>query len=115
MLGDFVRPFTFSCSALFVATLAYAGIVNEQTPYYFYFTVGGTALHLIWQYITVDLDEPDSCGRELSYYSIPSQLSLTYLSTVNFDRNGHMGWITWAGLMVDYLVKIDKMPFAFPF
>jgi 4-hydroxybenzoate polyprenyltransferase len=65
MLGDFVRPFTFSCSVLFVATLAYAGIVNEQTPYYFYFTVGGTALHILWQYITVDLDDPESCGREL--------------------------------------------------
>lgn len=96
MLGDFVRPFTFSCSVLFVATLAYAGIVNEHTPYYFYFTVGGTALHILWQYITVDLDDPESCG-------------------LNFDRNGHMGWVTWAGLMIDYLVKIDKMPFALPF
>jgi 4-hydroxybenzoate polyprenyltransferase len=115
MLGDFVRPFTFSCSVLFVATLAYAGIVNEQTPYYFYFTVGGTALHIIWQYITVDLDDPESCGRELSCYSIPPQFSLTYFSTVNFDRNGHMGWVTWAGLMIDYLVKIDKLPFALPF
>ena len=115
MLGDFVRPFTFSCSVLFVATLAYAGIVNEHTSYYFYFTVGGTALHILWQYITVDLDDPDSCGRELSSYSIPPQNSLKCFSTVNFDRNGHMGWVTWAGLMIDYLVKIDKMPFALPF
>jgi len=96
MLGDFVRPFTFSCAVLFVATLAYAGTLNEQTPYFFYVTVGGTSLHLIWQYITVDLDSPDSCG-------------------LNFIRNGHMGWVTWAGLMIDYLVKIDKLPFALPF
>lgn len=115
MLGDFVRPFCFSCSVLFVATLYYAGIVNEHTPYYFYFTVGGTALHIIWQYITVDLDDPDSCGRELSSDSISTQLSLTFIPTVNFDRNGRMGWVTWAGLMIDYLVKIDKMPFALPF
>ena len=37
------------------------------------------------------------------------------IRTVNFIRNGHMGWITWAGLMLDYLVKIDKLPFALPF
>jgi len=70
MLGDFVRPFTFSCAVLFVATLAYAGILNEQTGYFFYVTVGGTSLHLIWQYVTVDLDSPDSCGCELSSYPI---------------------------------------------
>ncbi len=117
MLGDFVRPFTFSCAVMFVATLAYAGILNNQTPYYFYFTVGGTALHLLWQYITVDLDDPESCGGELPSYSIPFtiQLMCGLLPAVNFDRNGHMGWVTWAGLMVDYLVKIDKMPFALPF
>lgn len=96
MLGDLVRPFTFSCAVLFVSTLAYAGILNEQTPYFFYVTIGGTSLHLIWQYATVDLDSPDSCG-------------------LNFIRNGHMGWVTWAGLMLDYLVKIDKLPFTLPF
>ncbi|KAI9433076.1 4-hydroxybenzoate polyprenyl transferase [Lactarius indigo] len=76
MLGDFVRPFT------------------SATPYFFYVTIGGTSLHLIWQYVTVDLDSPDS---------------------LNFIRNGHMGWVTWAGLMLDYLVKIDKLPFTLPF
>jgi 4-hydroxybenzoate polyprenyltransferase len=35
-------------------------------------------------------------------------------SAVNFDRNGRMGWVTWAGLMIDYLIKIDKLPFALP-
>jgi len=115
MLGDFVRPFTFSCACLFVATLAYAGILNEQTPYFFYVTVGGTSLHLIWQYITVDLDEPNSCGCESSSYADHSHILLTYSLTVNFIRNGHMGWITWAGLMIDYLVKIDKLPFPLPF
>jgi 4-hydroxybenzoate polyprenyltransferase len=69
MLGDFVRPFTFSCAVLFVSTLVYAGILNEQTSYFFYVTIGGTSLHLIWQYITVDLDSPDSCGCKLSSHS----------------------------------------------
>jgi len=115
MLGDFVRPFTFSCAVLFVATLAYAGILNEQTNYFFYITVGGTSLHLIWQYVTVDLDSPDSCGRELPSNPMPPQVLLTCFLIVNFIRNGHMGWVTWAGLMIDYLVKIDKLPFALPF
>lgn len=66
LLGDFVRPFTFSCAVLFVSTLAYAGVLNAQTPYFFYVTIGGTSLHLIWQYATVDLDSPDSCGCEFS-------------------------------------------------
>jgi 4-hydroxybenzoate polyprenyltransferase len=115
MLGDFVRPFTFSCAVLFVATLAYAGTLNEQTPYFFYVTVGGTSLHLIWQYITVDLDSPDSCGcKTPSYSAFTSSINVLSLA-VNFIRNGHMGWVTWAGLMIDYLVKIDKLPFALPF
>lgn len=79
MLGDFVRPFTFSCAVLFVATLAYAGILNEQTGYFFYVTVGGTSLHLIWQYVTVDLDSPDSCGCELSSYPMFPHILLTWL------------------------------------
>ncbi|KAI0062575.1 4-hydroxybenzoate polyprenyl transferase [Artomyces pyxidatus] len=95
MLGDFVRPFTAGCAVLFVATLAYAGSLNNQSPVFFWVSVGGTSLHLIWQYATVDLDSPDSCGA-------------------NFIRNGHMGWITWGGLMLDYLVKIDALPFALP-
>jgi 4-hydroxybenzoate polyprenyltransferase len=115
MLGDFVRPFTFSCAVLFVATLAYAGMLNEQTHYFFYVTVGGTSLHLIWQYATVDLDSPDSCGRELSLNPMLAEVLLTWFLVVNFIRNGHMGWVTWAGLMIDYLVKIDKLPFALPF
>ncbi|ETW79987.1 prenyltransferase [Heterobasidion irregulare TC 32-1] len=96
MLGDYVRPFCFVLSMMFVGTLYYAGVLNHQTPYYFYISVGGTLLHILWQYATVDLDSPDSCG-------------------LNFIRNGHMGWITWAGLMVDYLVKIDQLPFQLPF
>ncbi len=42
-------------------------------------------------------------------------MDLTEATAVNFICNGHMGWVTWAGLMLDYLVKIDKLPFALPF
>ena len=96
MLGDFVRPFTFSCAVLFVATLAYAGILNEQTPYFFYFTVGGTSLHLIWQYITVDLDDPASCGCEQSFYLIHLQFFDVFLCSELRSQWPHgicyLGW-----------------------
>ncbi|KAI0318667.1 4-hydroxybenzoate polyprenyl transferase [Amylostereum chailletii] len=95
MLGDYVRPFTAACAALFLGTLYHAGTLNEQSPIFFWVSVGGTGAHLVYQYATVDLDKPDSCG-------------------LNFIRNGHMGWITWGGLMLDYLAKIDKLPFALP-
>ena len=115
LLGNFVRPFTFSCAVLFVAAVACAGALNGQTAYFFYITVGGTSLHLIWQFITLDLNSPDSCGREFPSHLVASQVVLTCLLVVHFVRNSHLGWVTWAGLMVDYLVKIDTLPFALPF
>ncbi|KAI0318670.1 4-hydroxybenzoate polyprenyl transferase [Amylostereum chailletii] len=95
MLGDYVRPFTAACAALFLGTLYYAGILNEQSPIFFWVSVGGTGAHLVYQYLTVDLDKGDSCA-------------------LNFTRNGQMGWITWGGLMLDYLAKINKLPFSLP-
>ncbi|TFY80858.1 hypothetical protein EWM64_g3156 [Hericium alpestre] len=96
MLGDYVRPFTALCAVLFVSMLALVGVWNQQGPIFFVVSVGGTALHMIWQYATVDLDSPESCG-------------------LNFIRNGDMGWVTWAGMMLEYLVKIDALPFSLPF
>ena len=115
LLGDFVRPFTFSCAVLFVTAFAYAGILNGQTSYFFYITVSGTSLHLIWQFITLDLDSPYSCGCELLSYLAHSKVVLTRVYVVHFSRNGHLGWVSWAGLIIDYLVKIDKLPFTLPF
>lgn len=112
LLGDFVRPFTFSCAVLFVAAIVYAGILNGQTSCFFYISVGGTSLHLIWQFMTLDLDSPASCWRELSSYMVPLRGVLTRFLVVHFTRNGHLGWVTLAGLMIDYLYKIDKLPFG---
>jgi len=96
MLGDHVLPFTMVCSMLFVGMLAYAGMLNGQTSTFFTISVGGSAAHLIYQYATVDLEVGDSCAR-------------------NFTRCAQMGWITWGGMMLDYLARIDKLPFALPF
>ncbi|KAI0066871.1 UbiA prenyltransferase [Artomyces pyxidatus] len=96
LLGDYVRPFTAACAALFVAMLAVAGWINHQTIIYYAVGVAGTGLHIIWQYASVDLESPDSCWRA-------------------FVRNGHMGWVTWAGLMLDYLAKMYGYTVPFPF
>nr|WGM49228.1 UbiA prenyltransferase [Boreostereum vibrans] len=95
-LGDYVGPVCFALAMMFVGTLYYAGILNGQSHYYFLISVGGSAAHIVYQYAVVDLDSPPSCGRF-------------------FDQNGHMGLITWAGMMLDYLVKIDALPFKMPF
>nr|WGM49227.1 UbiA prenyltransferase [Boreostereum vibrans] len=91
LLGDYAGPVCFALSMMFVGMLAYAGVLNSQSPYYFIISVGGTAAHIIYQYALVDLQVPTSCGRF-------------------FDMNGRMGIITWLGMLVDYLVKIDAIP-----
>ena len=45
--------------------LGFAGYLNNQGRAYFILSVGGTALHVIWQFLTVDLEVPASCWSEL--------------------------------------------------
>ncbi|EIN14665.1 4-hydroxybenzoate polyprenyl transferase [Punctularia strigosozonata HHB-11173 SS5] len=94
LFGTWIRPLLILCACGFAATLAYAGVLNEQGMPYFAITVGGTVAHLIWQFATVDLDNPESCW-------------------INFNRNGQLGWIVWVGLAADYLLKIHDITLAF--
>jgi len=96
MLGDYVRPFTSVCAAMFAGALWYAGSLNGQSDIFTYIGVGGTVAHLVYQYAIVDLDVPSSCWQ-------------------NFLSNGHLGLIPWIGLLLDYLHKIDRLPFELPF
>ena len=61
LFGSWIRPLLVLCGLMFVTMLAIAGYLNGQGPSYFIVSVGGTALHLFWQYMTVDLDIPKSC------------------------------------------------------
>jgi 4-hydroxybenzoate polyprenyltransferase len=61
LFGSWIRPLLVLCACTFVFTLAYAGILNEQGIPYFAISVCGTAAHLIWQFATVDLEDPESC------------------------------------------------------
>ncbi|KAH0578762.1 Para-hydroxybenzoate--polyprenyltransferase, mitochondrial [Termitomyces sp. J132] len=87
LFGSWIRPLLVLCGVGFVTMLGLAGYINGQGPYYFVLSVGGTTAHLVWQYKLVDLDVPASCWQ-------------------NFKNNGHLGWIIWCGLMVDYLSSI---------
>jgi len=87
LFGSWIRPLLMACAVTFVVMLTWAGILNDQGCAYFILSVGGTAVHLMWQLSTVDLEEPSSCWTK-------------------FQRNGHLGWTVWGGMMLDYLVRI---------
>lgn len=87
LFGPWIRPLLVACGVVFVAAMGLAGYFNGQGPFYFVLSIGGAMAHLVWQYLTVDLDVPQSCWD-------------------NFNRNGKLGWIIWAGLMGDYLYPI---------
>ncbi|KAL1679287.1 UbiA prenyltransferase family-domain-containing protein [Schizophyllum commune] len=87
LFGSWIRPLLVALGLLFVTMLALSGYLSGQGIAYYAISVGGTAAHLLWQYFTVNLDDPASCGE-------------------NFKRNGHLGWIIWGGLFVDYATSV---------
>ncbi|KIM41215.1 hypothetical protein M413DRAFT_410751 [Hebeloma cylindrosporum] len=90
LFGTWIRPLLVGCGITFLAMLAAAGYLKTQGPAYFLVSVGGTLVHLVWQYRTVDLANPRSCWE-------------------NFNRNGQLGWIIWGGLMIDYCLRIVSL------
>jgi uncharacterized protein (DUF983 family) len=51
--------------------LTVAGHLNGQGPAYFIVSIGGTVIHLLWQYMTVNLDMPKSCWSKFFFFKIP--------------------------------------------
>ncbi|KAK2462541.1 hypothetical protein APHAL10511_005511 [Amanita phalloides] len=86
LFGSWIQPLLVACAALFVSMLLVVGYLNDQGAIYYILTVGGTAVQLVWQISTVDLDVPSSCWD-------------------NFNYNGQLGWAVWIGLLLDYLFK----------
>ncbi|KAF9240006.1 UbiA prenyltransferase [Melanogaster broomeanus] len=84
--GPRIRPALSLFSLMFIASLTYAGVVNDQTAIYFVVSVGGAGLHLLWQLATVDFESHKDC----------------------FDKvfsNVTLGFIIWLGLVLDYVAK----------
>jgi 4-hydroxybenzoate polyprenyltransferase len=73
LFGSWIRPLLIGFAVIFVTTLAGAGYINKQGPAYFMLSVGGAAIHLLWQFLTVDLAVPDSCWSAAYYFpdSVP--------------------------------------------
>jgi len=94
LFGTWIKPLLYGLAVIFVVMLYLAGAANHQGPAYFAVSVGGTALHLVWQFATVDLEVSESCWT-------------------NFQRNGHLGWVVWGGLMIDYLNTTDILNLPF--
>jgi len=63
-LGEYVLYATSFAALLFVSLLAYVGYLNKQSPIFFTISIGGTAAHLVWQYLTVDITSAQSCNSE---------------------------------------------------
>ena len=94
LFGSWIRPLLVLCGLMFVTMLAIAGHLNGQGPAYFIVSIGGTVIHLLWQYMTVDLDMPKSCWSELFFFFSLSKFrhpSLIYIdkeiffATANLD------------------------------
>ena len=64
LFGSWILPLLMMCGMTFVAMLAIVGYINGQGHAYFIIAVGGTAVHVVWQFMTVDLEAPRSCWRE---------------------------------------------------
>jgi len=88
LFGSYVRSILSIFAGVFVGALAYGGILNGQRTPYFIVTVGGTAAHLAWQLLTLDPDNAEDCW-------------------VKFKSNGNLGYITWAGMLLDYAYKVQ--------
>ncbi|KAG6808185.1 hypothetical protein H0H93_000470, partial [Arthromyces matolae] len=84
--GDHVKPILSIFAALFVSGFVIAGLLNGHGYLYYIITVGGSAVHLLWQLITLRPDVPADCWKK-------------------FKSNGDLGYIAFAGITADYLLK----------
>ena len=86
LLGDrYTKPALSAFSALFVASLAAAGLNNDAGAAY-HAACAGAAAHLAWQISTVDLNDRRQC------------MSM-------FNSNKYVGAIVAAGVAADVVAK----------
>ncbi|OSX64505.1 hypothetical protein POSPLADRAFT_1065611 [Postia placenta MAD-698-R-SB12] len=85
LFGDYLRPILSVFAAGFVASLAYVGVLNGQGPLYFAVTVGGAALHMLWQLTRPDMEKE---GGKI------------------WRSNNDLGYVIWGGMLLDYAHKL---------
>jgi len=86
LFGASVKPILGIFATGFVASLVYVGIRNGQGFTFMVLSVGGASLHLAWQLIMLKVDEPEDCLQK-------------------FIANHNLGYLIWAGMLLDYLAK----------
>ena len=73
-----------------VSALTCFGVWSHQRLPYFIYSVGGTALHLLWQVATIDFNDVKSCMKR-------------------FLSNGaQLGFIVLSGLLVNYAMILRE-------
>ncbi|PCH39554.1 UbiA prenyltransferase, partial [Wolfiporia cocos MD-104 SS10] len=83
LFGDYAKPILSLFAVAFVVALAYAGYETQQGWIYYAISVGGCAVHLLWQLVTVDLDVPEQCR-------------------LTFRANADLGYIMLAGILGEW-------------
>ncbi|TFK32636.1 UbiA prenyltransferase family [Crucibulum laeve] len=86
-LANFIFPFLCFSGIIFVIFMAIAGWFNNHGLIYFVVSVGGSALEIVWQLVTVNPEDPASCTIE------------------SLGRNSFLGYLIWGGLLADYMVR----------
>ncbi|KAI0314512.1 UbiA prenyltransferase family-domain-containing protein [Amylostereum chailletii] len=87
LFGAHVRGVLVGFALVFLACLVGAGLLNAHGPAYFAIACGGAAVHFAWQFATWDVDAPADCGAM-------------------FKSNGDLGYVVWAGLVLDYALRM---------
>lgn len=86
--GDKTKPIVGSLYAGFISCLAVAGHAMGAGPIYYAVSCLGTAAHLAWQVITVDLDSRADCWAK-------------------FKANGFVaGTLVWLGIAGNYVQQV---------
>jgi len=88
LFGAYIKPILAAFASALVISLWVAGQMNNMGIYYKAISVGGGALYLAIDMLTVDLDSPESCWA-------------------SFHRNGfQFGSLVWAGVLADYITSL---------
>jgi 4-hydroxybenzoate polyprenyltransferase len=64
LFGSHVRVILSFFAMAFIICLIAAGIANRQGLWYFLLSVGGAALHLMWQLYSVTFEDEKDCWKK---------------------------------------------------